>query len=270
MLCEFPNPAPRKTRRNLSTPTGAWFRFGPAAGGLVTVTVGGGSPGAVRQHDARLLAGGGVDVVVAEEDLRRCGAGGTVLGHVVGTDVDGGCGGFLDHLDLGGLAVSTAHTVGLTFGSLDDQEDAAVVGKSLVELEGEGVTLAHDGCAGRVLHAEQRGRGGLRRAAAGDNPVVETGEEVGTRDLALGAQDGTGLLREGELVPGEDLVVREGLPHGGQTLEHTLDLGLVGGTDTAAVSAVADILAVLHFGCGHALGAAAHLLEGDGRNVLHS
>lgn len=50
-----------------------------------------GGPSDIRQHHARLLTGGGVDVVVAEENLRCRGAGSTVLGHVVGTDVD--CGG---------------------------------------------------------------------------------------------------------------------------------------------------------------------------------
>ena len=226
-------------------------------------------PRGLGQHGAGLLASAGVDVVVAEENLRRCGAGGTVLGHVVGTDVDGGRGGFLNHLDGRGLGMSAAHAVGLAFGGLNDQEDTAVVGEGLVQLEGEGVALAHDGGRGRVLYAEQRRRSGLGLAAAGDDPVVETGEEVGTRDLALGTQDAAGLLAEGELVPRQDLVVGQRLPHGGEALENALDICLVAGTDTAAVSAVADVLAVLHFGCGHALGAAAHLLEGDGWNVLH-
>ena len=41
------------------------------------------------QHGAGLFAGAGVDVVVAEEDLRGRSAGGAVLGYVVRTDVDG-------------------------------------------------------------------------------------------------------------------------------------------------------------------------------------
>ena len=166
--------------------------------------------------------------------------------------------------------MGTAHAVGLTFGGLDDQEDTAIVGKSLVQLEGEGVTLAHDSGRGRVLYTHESGRGGLRRAAAGDNPVVQTGEEVRTRNLTLGAEDAAGLLAQGEFVPGEDLVVRQAPPHSGETLENALDLGLVRSTDTAAISAVADVLAALHFSGRNALGAAAHLLEGDGRNVLHS
>ena len=124
--------------------------------------LGSSGPGGLRQHHARLLTGGGVDVVVAEETLRSRSAGSAVLGYVVGTDVDCGGSGLFDHLDGGSLAVGTAHTVGLTFGGLDDQEDAAVVCQGLVQLEGEGVTLAHDGGRGRVLYTHESGRGGLR------------------------------------------------------------------------------------------------------------
>ena len=91
--------------------------------------------------------------------------------------------------------------IGLTFGGLDDQEDAAVVGESLIQLEGKGVTLAHDGGGGRVLNShESRGRG-HRGTATGDNPVVETGEQVGTGNLGSGTEDATALLAEGKLVP---------------------------------------------------------------------
>lgn len=120
--------------------------------------LGSSGPGGLRQHHARLLSGGGVYVVVAEENLRSRSAGSAVLGHVVGTDVDGGGGGLFDHLDGGSLAVGTAHTVGLTFGGLDDQEDSAVVGRNLIQLEGEGFTLAHDGGRGRVLYTHESGR----------------------------------------------------------------------------------------------------------------
>ena len=171
-------------------------------GGLLTS-----GPSDISQHHARLLTGGGVDVVVAEENLRSRSAGSAVLGHVIGTDVDCGGSGLFDHLDGGSLAVGTAHTVGLTFGGLDDQEDTAIVGKSLVQLEGEGVTLAHDGGRGRVLYTHESGRGGLRRAAAGDNPVVQTGEEVRARDLGGSAQDGAAGLAESELVPRENLLL---------------------------------------------------------------
>ena len=63
---------------------------------------------------------------------------------------------FLNELDAGGLAVGTGDTVGLAFGGFDDQEDAAVVGEGLVEFEGAGVTLAHDGGGGRGLHVQEK------------------------------------------------------------------------------------------------------------------
>ena len=79
------------------------------------------SPLALGKHGLGLDAGAGIHQVVAEEDLRRCSAGGSVLGHIVSTDVDCGSGGFLDELDGSSLAVSAADAVGLAFGSLDDQ-----------------------------------------------------------------------------------------------------------------------------------------------------
>ena len=85
------------------------------------------SPLALRQQGAGLLAGAGIHVVVAEENLRRCCVGVAVLGHVVGADVHGSGGGFFHELDGGCGSVGTAHTVGLAFGGLDDQEDAVVV-----------------------------------------------------------------------------------------------------------------------------------------------
>ena len=166
----------QKALRSLTTAEGEQLRLSPKTGILVPATCGSSGPGGFGQNDARLLTGGAVDVVVAEEDLRCGSAGGTVLGHVVGTDVDGGCGGFLNELDAGGLAVGTGDTVGLAFGGLDHQEDAAVVGKGLVELEGEGVTLADDGGGGGVLYAQDGGRYENRLAAAGDDPVVQAGD----------------------------------------------------------------------------------------------
>lgn len=183
---------------------------GPGRAGLGLASGVSSGPGGFSQHDARLLTGGAVDVVVAEADLRGCGAGGSVLGHVVGTDVDGGCGGFLNELDAGGLAVGVGDTVGLAFGSFDDQENAAVVGEGLVELEGEGVTLAHDGGRGRVLHTQKGGWYENRLAIAGDDPVVQASELVGAGDLGTGAENTAALLGEGQFVPGEDVVVREG------------------------------------------------------------
>ena len=260
----------QKALRGLTTAEGEQFRLSPKTGRLVPATCGSSGPGGFSQHDARLLTGGAVDIVVAEEYLRGGSAEGTVLGHVVGTDVDGGCGGFLNELDAGGLAVGAGDTVGLAFGGFDDQEDSAVVGKSLVQLEGEGVTLAHDGGGGRVLHAQEGGRYENRLSAASDDPVVQAGEQVGAGDLGTGAENTAALLGEGQLVPGKDVVVREGLPHGGEPLEDALDLSLVGSADGAAISAVADVLPVLHLSGSHALGGSAHLLEGDGRNVLHN
>lgn len=126
---------------------------------------------------------------------------------------------------------------------------AAVVGQRLIQLEGEGVALTHDGGAGRVLDAQEGRRHNHRLAAAGDNPVVQAGEQVGSGDLGAGAQDAAALLRERELVPRENVLVGEGLPHGGQTLENTLDLdlGLVLGPDRTAIAAVADILAPANY-----------------------
>ena len=96
------------------------------------------------QHSAGLFAGAGVDVVVAEEDLRGRSAGGAVLGHVVRTDVDGIGGGLFHELDAGSLGMGAGHTVGLTFGGLNHEVDAAVIGEGLVQLEGEGLTLAYE------------------------------------------------------------------------------------------------------------------------------
>lgn len=168
------------------------------------------------------------------------------------------------------LLCRASDAIGLAFGGLNHEVDATVVSEDLVQLEGEGVTLTHDGGAGRILHARERRRNNHQLAAASDNPVVQAGEQVRPRNLGAGAQDAAALLGKREFVPGKDLLIGERLPHRGQALENTLDLGLVRGPDGTAISAVADVLAILHLGCGHALGAAAHLLEGDGRNVLHS
>ena len=59
--------------------------------------------------------------------------------------------------------MGAGHTVGLAFGGINHEVDAAVVGEGLVQLEGEGLTLADDGGAGGVLHNDELGRshGGL-------------------------------------------------------------------------------------------------------------
>lgn len=86
--------------------------------------LGAGFPLGLRQHHLGLDAGAGVNQVVAEEDLRGGSAGSTVLGHVVSTDVDCSGGRLFHELDGSCGIVGTAHTVGLAFGGLDDQEDA--------------------------------------------------------------------------------------------------------------------------------------------------
>ena len=49
--------------------------------------------------------------------------------------VDGLGGGLFHELDAGSLGIGASHTVGLAFGSLDDQEDAAVVGEAWSSLK---------------------------------------------------------------------------------------------------------------------------------------
>ena len=85
IFCEF---AIRKPRWSVSNGAG-WLRFQSRGLGLTASSCSCG-PLALRQHGAGLLAGAGVDEVVAEEDLRGRSAGGAVLGHVVRGDVDGG------------------------------------------------------------------------------------------------------------------------------------------------------------------------------------
>lgn len=55
---------------------------------LVAFAVGGRELGYCK-HLARLLAGGGVDIEILEEDLRISSAYGTILGLVLRLDVDG-------------------------------------------------------------------------------------------------------------------------------------------------------------------------------------
>ena len=238
--------------------------FRPVGEGLLS-----GRPLALGQHGAGLLTGDGVHQVVAEEDLRRSGTGRTVLSDIVGTDVDGGGGRRGDHLDGHSLAVGTGHTVGLTLGGFDDELQVGHVCRDTGQREGEGLTLAGNGCCTGILDTDECRRILNGSSAAGNDPVVQTGEQVGAGNLGLGAKHRTSLLREGQLVPGEDLGTRQALPLGGELLEDALDLGLVSSTDRAAVTPVTDVLAALHLSGRNALGAAAHLLEGDGRNVLH-
>ena len=85
--------------------------------------LGSSGPGGLRQHHARLLTGGGVDVVVAEENLRSRSAGSAVLGHVVGTDVDCGGGRLLHELDGGCGSVGTARMLMTLFKDCDNNRD---------------------------------------------------------------------------------------------------------------------------------------------------
>lgn len=149
------------------------------------------------QHRDGAFSGRAVDQEVTEEDLRGGCAERTVLGLVLRLDIDGGVGGFLLHVDLRGLCMGAGHTVGLAFGSLDDEEDAAVVSGSLVKLEGESLVGAHDSCRGGRFYAREGRRGHHYLAATGDDPVIEAGEQVRPGDLGLGSEDGTAFLREG-------------------------------------------------------------------------
>ena len=74
---------------------------------------------------------------------------GGVLGHVhvVGVDVDGGSGGFLNELDVGGFVVCAGDTVGLAFGGFIHQEKATVASESLIELKHPGRRWRHSGGA---------------------------------------------------------------------------------------------------------------------------
>lgn len=141
------------------------------------------SPLALCKHDTGLFAGGAVHKVEAEEHLGGSCAQGAVLGHILCSNVNHCIAGFLNELDGHGLVVGAGHTVGLAFGSLNDQEDATIVVEVLVQLEGEHVAVAHDGGLGRSFHTHQLRRVHQGGVAAGDHPVVEAGEKVGTGDL---------------------------------------------------------------------------------------
>ena len=116
------------------------FGLGPGVGRLLA-----GGPLAFGEHGAGLFASGGVDQVVAEEDLRGCCAGGTVFGDVVGADVDGRGRRGGDHLDGHGLAVGAGDAVGLAFGCLNDELEVGHVSWDGGHGEGKGFTLAGDG-----------------------------------------------------------------------------------------------------------------------------
>ena len=228
-----------------------------------------GGPLALRQHGTGLLTGSAVNEVVAEENLRGSGTGSTVLGYVVSVDVNDSVAGLFHHLDGNSLVVGAGDTVGLAFGSLNHEEDATVVGQILVQFEGEYIAVANQGGAGGILNTHQCRRVYKGSSATGYDPIVQAGEQVGARDLGLGAKHRAALLREGEFIPGENLGTGQRLPLGGKLLKNALHLSLVRSAYRATVTAVADVLAALHLSGRNALGAAAHLLEGDAWNVLH-
>ena len=96
------------------------FYIGLSTYRLVAFAVGGRELGYCK-HIARFLAGGGIDEEILEEDLGIASAYCTILGLVVGLDVDCRCGRILRFADLCGLAVGTADTVALRSGSADDE-----------------------------------------------------------------------------------------------------------------------------------------------------
>ena len=100
----------------------------------------------------------------------------------------------------------TAHTIGLPLGGLDDETEVGHISGHGSQLEGEGFSRADDGGCSGGLNSHQRRRRGDRTAAAGDDPIVETGEQVGAGNLGSGAEDSAALLAEGELFPQDNLI----------------------------------------------------------------
>ncbi len=82
--------------------------------------LGAGFPLGLRQHHLRLDAGAGVNQVVAEEDLQGGSARSAVLGHVVRTDIHGGCGRLFHELDGSCGSVGTARMLMTLFKDCDN------------------------------------------------------------------------------------------------------------------------------------------------------
>lgn len=192
-----------------------------------------------------------------------------MLALVVGLDIDNIRTRLLNGLDLDGLAVAAGHAVALAFGCLEDKVDAAVVGKGLVQREGERRVGADDGGGRRRFHFGEGRRHQYQITAELHDPEVEPLEKVQFGDLSLVSEHGLGVLAQRELVPDKDLLIGQGLPLGGDHLHGTLVLGLVHGADAAAVSTVLDELAAFDFRCGNALDVAGHLFECDGGDVFY-
>ena len=96
---------------------------GVATSGVVRsrVSVLGSSELGYCKHVARFLTGRGIHEKVLEKYFRITGTHSTILGLVVGLDVDCRCGRSLRVADFCGFAVSTADTVALGSGSADDE-----------------------------------------------------------------------------------------------------------------------------------------------------
>ena len=217
------------------------------------------------------LAGGGVHEEPLHEDFRRGVVWSSVAGVILGLEVVLIADRVLRGADADGLGVGAGDAVGLGSAGHDDELQVCHVLRGLgVEGEGERVCGEGDGGSRGGLHPAERGRGRQGIASAIDYPVVEPHVEVAAGDLGGGAEDGAAGLGEGEAVPCEDLLVGEGLPALGELLEYGLDGGLRCGARASAVASVADVLAPHGLGGGDPLGGAGHLLECDGRNVLHS
>ena len=140
-------------------------------------------------HVGRLLASGGVDVEVAEEDLRVAGGRGAVLLVVVGLDVDGRIDGGLQAGESCGLAVGAVHAVALGLGSQDHELEVRHRVRNAVQGEGHRAGAEGDGSGCRGSDAGEGRRGGHDAAASGHDPEVQAAEEVGAGDLGLGAKD---------------------------------------------------------------------------------
>ncbi len=115
---------------------------------------------------------GGVDVEVAEEDLRVAGGRGSVLRIVVGLDVDGRGHGCLQAGEGCGVAVGAVHAVALGLGSQDHELEVRHRVRNAVQGEGHRTGAEGDGCS---CGSSDAGKG--RRPCAFPDGIV----------LALGA-----------------------------------------------------------------------------------
>lgn len=183
-----------------------------------------------------------------------------MLALVVGLDIDNIRTRLLNGLDLDGLAVAAGHAVALAFGCLDDKVDAAVVGKGLVQREGERRVGADDGGGRRRFHSGEGRRHQHQLAAELHDPEVEPLEKVQFGDLSL--------------VPNTDLASwLSASLFQARICSLVRDFHFVVFIFMTpfflAWSTVLDELAAFDFRCGNALGVAGHLFECDGGDVFH-